>query len=417
MAIDAELSPPPSAGLLLDGRYRVGAVIGKGGMASVYAAEDLRLSRPVAVKLFHPTSDETVLARLTEEARLLAGLSHPGLLRVFDISTSHGQPYLVMELVDGTTLRRSIDRGPMAEDQVAKVGTCLAGALAHVHSQRIVHRDIKPSNVLLDRDGAAYLADFGIARALGAERLTAAGHCVGTAAYLAPEQVTGGDVGPAADIYALGLVLLECLTRRREYPGPEVEAAVARLHRAPRMPEGLAPTWRAALTAMTALDPRARPTAAQCTTLLTAATTGTVNLVAARRPVPALAATTTPIPHTRPRGSVAYVPASALALAAATVGGLLWLSGAQAGRPVGVPPANAGSPAPVEVTIPPAPVGSAQGNVVGSAANPVVPVADTRPAAGGSGKDTLEQGEGKADRAKTDRGKQNGRSGGKSGKR
>jgi eukaryotic-like serine/threonine-protein kinase len=271
MATNADLSMAPRTGCLLDGRYRLGELIGTGGMSSVHAARDIRLDRTVAVKLFRPNADETALARLAEEARLLAGLSHPGVLRVFDVSTSARQPYLVMELVEGSTLRRLIDLGPIAPHKVAKVGVRLADTLAHVHSRRIVHRDIKPSNVLLDKDGAAYLADFGIARAIGTARMTAGGLCVGTAAYLAPEQVAGMEVGPAADIYALGLVLLECLTSRPEYTGSAVEAAVARLHRAPQMPDWLPAPWRDTLTAMTAINPRARPAAGQCAELLSAA--------------------------------------------------------------------------------------------------------------------------------------------------
>jgi hypothetical protein len=368
MATDADLSMSPCTGRLLDGRYRVGALIGTGGMASVHAAQDLRLDRTVAVKLFQPNADETALARLTEEARLLAALSHPGLLRVFDISTSAGQPYLVMELIKGTTLRRSIDRGPIAPRTVAEVGTRLAATLGHVHSRHIVHRDIKPSNVLLDDSGAVYLADFGIARAMGAARVTAAGQCVGTAAYLAPEQVTGTEVCPAADIYALGLVLLECLTSRPEYPGSEVEAAVARLHRPPRVPDWLPPVWRATLTAMTAIDPRARPTAGRCAELLSAA--ATVEVPEARRPddgdPPAIAAPTAPIRFPRPGGGrrpAIYLPAAVLAAAVAALGVLLGTGGAEPGQPVGVAPQPPTRPT-IEQTISVPPTGSANANLV-----------------------------------------------------
>lgn len=245
---------------LLDDRYRLGPVVGRGGMATVHAAW-------TTAKLFTPPTDEVALARLSAEARLLAGLSHPGLLRVFDVSTSAGRPYLVMQLVSGVTLRTVINRGPVPAAFVAQLGVRLAETLRYVHSQGVVHRDIKPSNVLLG-DGSCYLADFGIARALGAARITATGQCMGTAAYLAPEQVAGLEAGPATDIYALGLVLLECLTGRPEYIGSEAEAAVARLTRSPRIPGELPPALRDALTAMTARDPDDRPDAAACAALL-----------------------------------------------------------------------------------------------------------------------------------------------------
>ncbi|MFC7617470.1 serine/threonine-protein kinase [Actinokineospora soli] len=196
----------------------------------------------------------------------------PSLVRVYDAAPDHEPPYLVMQLIDGPTLRRRIDTGGALDlPTAARIGTRLADALACVHAHGIIHRDVKPANVLLDRDGGCYLTDFGIARALGSARLTSKGHCVGTAAYLAPEQVRGEPVGPAADIYALGLMLLECVTGRPEYEGPELEAAVARLSRPPRLPAWLPPVWTATLAAMTAGDPAHRPTAADCAQRLAAA--------------------------------------------------------------------------------------------------------------------------------------------------
>ena len=247
-------------GELLDGRYRLGAVIGRGGMADVHRATDVRLARQVAVKLFR-----TATERSSVEARLLAGLTHPALVRVYDAAPDADRPYLVMQLVEGPSLRHRIDAEGALDPQVtARIGTRLADALAYVHANGIVHRDVKPANILVAGDGRCFLTDFGIARALGSARLTSKGHCIGTAAYLAPEQVRGDPVGPAADIYALGLVLLECLTGRVEYEGPELEAAVARLSRPPRLPAWLPPAWTATLAGMTARDPRHRPPAAEC---------------------------------------------------------------------------------------------------------------------------------------------------------
>ncbi|HET9142204.1 serine/threonine-protein kinase [Actinophytocola sp.] len=261
-------------GHLLDGRYRLGSQIGRGGMATVHAAVDVRLRRPVAIKLFHRPAGAVALARLRSEAELLGGLSHPGLLKVFDISADTEQPYLVMQLVDGCTLRRAIDNGPLEPAVTARLGLRLAETLQYVHSRQIMHRDIKPSNVLLAKSGGCYLADFGIALAAGAARLTATGHCVGTAAYLAPEQVAGAETGPAADIYALGLVLLECLTGYPEYTGTEVEAAIARLSRPPHIPDSVPAALRTALLAMTARNPDERADAAGTVRLLASAAAG-----------------------------------------------------------------------------------------------------------------------------------------------
>jgi eukaryotic-like serine/threonine-protein kinase len=252
---------------VLDDRYRLGPALGRGGMATVYDATDTKLCRRVAVKLFHPGPEENTLARLSNEARLLGGLSHPGLVKVFDVSIADDQPYLVMQLIEGRTLRALINDGPLRPVVVARIGAQLAEALSYVHSRQIVHRDIKPSNVLLDHAGAGYLADFGIAALIGAARLTRTGHCVGTAAYLAPEQVSGASPHPAADIYALALVLLECLTGRPEFPGSDVEAAVARLARAPEVPDWLPHALRQTLIVMLARNPADRPDAARCVEL------------------------------------------------------------------------------------------------------------------------------------------------------
>ena len=252
---------------VLDDRYRLGPVLGRGGMATVYAGTDTKLCRPVAVKLFHPGAEENTLARLETEARLLGGLSHQGLVKVFDVSIADDQPYLVMQLVEGRTLRALINDGPLRPVVVARIGARLAETLSYVHSRQIAHRDIKPSNVLLDDSGTAYLADFGIAALIGSARLTRTGHCVGTAAYLAPEQVSGASPHPAADIYALALVLLECLTGRPEFPGTDVEAAVARLTRPPEIPDWLPLALRQTLIAMLARNPADRPDAARCVAL------------------------------------------------------------------------------------------------------------------------------------------------------
>ncbi len=250
-------------GVRVGGRYRLDALVGRGGSAEVWSALDEALERPVALKLVTASAGEDT-ARVRDEARLLARLSHPGLVPVYDAGTDDsGRPWVVMELVVGETLADAIARGPLDPHRTAEIGRVLAEALAYVHGQGLVHRDVKPANVLLGRDGRVRLTDFGIARLVDAARVTATGLTVGTASYLSPEQVTGSGVGPPSDVYSLGLVLLECLTGRREYPGSAVEVALARLSRSPQVPPTLPAGWPGLLEAMTAREPAPRPTAAQ----------------------------------------------------------------------------------------------------------------------------------------------------------
>ncbi|MER7111767.1 serine/threonine-protein kinase [Streptomyces sp. NPDC000229] len=247
------------------GRYRLDDLLGRGGAADVYEALDLRLRRPVAVKFFRPEGEAQAEERFTDEGRLLAQLQHPGLVTVYDSGQEDGRPYLVMQLIKGTTLGRRIAVAPMTPAEVSRIGSALASALAHVHAAGVVHRDVKPSNILLDETGAPHLTDFGISRLLdNTTTHTATGALVGTAAYMAPEQVLGRGAGPAADIYSLGLVLLESLKGELEYGGAPLEAAIARLHRPPVIPPGLPGDLVELLEAMTDPDEHSRPDAHAC---------------------------------------------------------------------------------------------------------------------------------------------------------
>lgn len=262
---------------LLAGRYRLEKIIGQGGMSVVHHAWDESLDRPVAVKLFHPGIVD--IARQEAEQGVLATLDHHNLVSLLDagvVEDRHGalQRFIVMALVHGQDLEERLALGPLASRHIAEIGYDMAEALDYIHAQGVVHRDIKPSNILLVDYGngsdraRARLTDFGIALAAGVERLTADGVTTGTAAYLSPEQARGADVGPASDVYSLGLVLLQCFTRRREFPGSLVESALARLSRDPVVPEPLPDHWKNALAAMTAQDPRDRPVGAELVALL-----------------------------------------------------------------------------------------------------------------------------------------------------
>ena len=254
------------------GRYALGRLLGRGGMADVYQARDQVLGRDVAVKLLRDrTSDPVARARFMDEARLLASLNHPNLVAILDAGIDDEHPFLVLQLVAGSTLTATLreEGQSLPADQVAAIGGQVAAALAHCHANGVVHRDIKPGNILVDADGRAMLTDLGIARLLeDSAHHTQTGSTIGTAGYLAPEQVRGEEITTAVDLYALGLVLLEACTGRREYPGTPLEAAVARLHRDPRIPADLPSPLPEVLAALTCADPASRPDAARVAQVL-----------------------------------------------------------------------------------------------------------------------------------------------------
>src|SRR6476469_9846767 len=234
----------PADSPLVAGRYRLDRIVGTGGAAVVHEGCDLDTGERVAVKVYrsdgsaHPTQHH-------RELKALTSLRHPGLVALLDGGTEpgpDGRTYVVTDLVEGPSLARRLDAGPLSADEVRVLAIGLGEALEHVHKPR--------------------LADFGIARALDGTVYTATGAVAGTAAYLAPEQVRGETVDPSVDVFALGLVLIEALTGEREYPGTLAESAAARLHRRPVVPAGLPADLAAVLAAMTDPDPAARPTAA-----------------------------------------------------------------------------------------------------------------------------------------------------------
>src|SRR4051812_12202562 len=231
-------------GTLLSGRYRLDAQIGAGGMSTVYRAFDTVLERQVAIKLMHReiAADADQLERFRREARAVAQLNHPHVVGVIDAGeatppeeqTGFGEPvampYIVFEYVEGETLKdriRRMERLPIPEAVAYAIE--IARALQAAHERRIVHRDVKPQNVLIDSEGTAKVTDFGIARSLTEEGLTADGRVLGTTDYVSPEQALGHDVGPQSDLYSLGIVLFEMLTGDVPFHG-ENQVAVAMKH-------------------------------------------------------------------------------------------------------------------------------------------------------------------------------------------
>ncbi|NMD94874.1 Stk1 family PASTA domain-containing Ser/Thr kinase [Rhodococcus sp. BL-253-APC-6A1W] len=209
-------------GVVLDRRYRIESRIARGGMSTVYRATDLRLDRPVAVKVMDPqfAADPQFLARFEFEARAVARLNHPGLVAVYDQGQDGDHVFLVMELVEGGTLRELLrERGPMPPHAAAAVAAPVLGALAVAHRAGLVHRDVKPENVLISEAGEVKIADFGLVRAVAAATTTSRSVILGTAAYLSPEQVTAGSADARSDVYSAGVLVFEMLTGRTPFSG------------------------------------------------------------------------------------------------------------------------------------------------------------------------------------------------------
>src|SRR3954451_11122118 len=258
----------PLLGRLLDDRYEIRRRLAVGGMATVYAAIDTRLDRPVAVKVMHPAlaADEEFVARFRREAKAAARLSSPAVVNVTDQGQDGGTVFLVMELVEGRTLRdRLRSEGPLAPAEALAVLDPVLEALAAAHAAGYVHRDVKPENVLIADDGRIKVGDFGLARAVDASPLTAAtGLLLGTVAYLAPEQVRRGVADARTDVYACGVLLFEVLTGRPPFEG-DTALSVAYQHLHDRVPapsslvSGVPEDLDELVLAATSPDPDDRP--------------------------------------------------------------------------------------------------------------------------------------------------------------
>jgi len=248
------------------GRYRIERELGRGGMATVFLAHDEELERPVAVKLLaeHLAGDEDFRARFVREARLAGRLSHPNIVRVYDAGETDGRPFIVMEYVAGRSLA---DTGRLPAARVVELGVQACSGLQHAHDAGLVHRDVKPANLLVRADGVLKVADFGIARAAESTRHTQIGTLLGTAAYLAPEQIGGDDATPSSDLYSLGAVLYELLAGRPPYSFSSLAELAAKQSEGMIEPVGdLAPgvprEVEAAVMHALARDPQFRPPSA-----------------------------------------------------------------------------------------------------------------------------------------------------------
>lgn len=253
-------------GVLLEGRYRVDAVIASGGMSTVYRGLDIRLDRPVALKVMDSryANDPEFLTRFQLEARAVARLKDPGLVAVYDQGIDAHHPFLVMELIEGGTLRELlIERGPMPPHAVVAVLEPALGGLAVAHRAGLIHRDIKPENVLISDDGEVKLVDFGLVRALAEANITSTNVILGTSAYLSPEQVSNATTGPRSDVYAMGILTYELFTGKTPFSGDNpLAVAYQRIdHDVPApsaVMEGIPPHFDTLVIRATSRDPNER---------------------------------------------------------------------------------------------------------------------------------------------------------------
>jgi eukaryotic-like serine/threonine-protein kinase len=240
-----------SEGSIVDNRYRVVRRIGSGGMADVWLAEDTHLQRQVALKVLHRRflQDKEFVSRFQREAEHAAGLTHPNIVAVYDRGSDGDVNYIAMRYVQGPTLKELIDRGLSPDQAVALVRQVLEGA-RFAHRNGIVHRDLKPQNVIVDEEGKAVVTDFGIARA-GVSEITQTGSVMGTPQYLSPEQAQGFEVTPVSDLYSIGVILYEALTRRVPFEGESAVAiAMKQVAETPQRPSSINPQVSPALDAV-----------------------------------------------------------------------------------------------------------------------------------------------------------------------
>jgi len=231
---------------ILGNRYRLLGPLGEGGMASVYAAQDDRLGRRVAVKVLAENlgKDQAFIKRFQAEAEAAAKLSHPNIVSVYDVGQDGDRHYIVLELINGRNLKDIIlDRGPLPVDQAVSVGVQVLDGLTYAHAHGLIHRDIKPQNILVTREGVAKLADFGIAKAVDSSSATQTAVVLGSAHYLSPEQARGDPVSTQSDLYSMGVVLYEMCTGTVPFDGSNLLSVASRhLNDEPQHPASLNPS-------------------------------------------------------------------------------------------------------------------------------------------------------------------------------
>ena len=250
-------------GLILDERYRLDKRIAAGGVGQVWRATDLLLGRPVAVKVLRPeyADHPDTLDRFRKEAMLAGALSHPHVAQVFDYGpgSAHWPPYLVMEFVDGPSLADLLAADPIAPVVALDVISQAADGLAGAHKAGLVHRDVKPGNILISSEGQVKVTDFGIAHAAGQTPITGPGLVMGTTQYMAPERIAGATATPASDVYALGIVLHECLTGVPPFEGSPADVMAAHLYLPlPPLPADVPPELDSLVARLTVKDPARR---------------------------------------------------------------------------------------------------------------------------------------------------------------
>jgi serine/threonine-protein kinase len=247
---------------LLDGRYELRSLLGEGAFGRVYLGLDRRLARIVAVKLIKPTwaEDPEWVKSFVGEARLLARLSAPGIVQIFDVGLAPEGPYYVAEFVDGESLASRLRRGQLAPREACDIAEQLCRALGHAHEQRIVHRDIKPANILISATAQVKIGDFGVARLTDSTTEAHGSAILGTPRYMSPEQANGGRATPAADVYSIGVVLYEMLAGRTPFAGESaVEVAMRHLNDSPPpLPEDVPEALRRVVVRALAKDPAQR---------------------------------------------------------------------------------------------------------------------------------------------------------------
>ncbi|MDP2661533.1 MAG: protein kinase [Dehalococcoidia bacterium] len=248
----------------LGGRYRLSEPLGEGGMATVFKAQDLLLERMVAVKVLREqwAADAEFISRFRQEARAAASLSHPNIVAIYDVGEDAGRHYIVMEYVEGPSLKEEIASGPLSPLRAVEIAVQVCAGLQYAHQKGIIHRDIKPHNILLQR-GQAKIADFGIARALGSATQTGAGDVFGSPQYLSPEQVKGEEATAASDIYSLGISLYEASTSAPPFQADSpIATALKHLNETPVPPRQvngrIPPSIEAIILKALAKDPRER---------------------------------------------------------------------------------------------------------------------------------------------------------------